>query len=64
MGMDAETGFVLHRTEMWTTLRAMLGAVAAIMRDHYVGMVRANRQLAPIPVRPTPELRRWRRRKR
>ncbi|MEO6027105.1 MAG: hypothetical protein ABIR79_09600 [Candidatus Binatia bacterium] len=45
-------------------LAQALEAGTEIMRDHYAGMLMANRQPAPIPSRSTPKLRRWRRRKR
>jgi hypothetical protein len=85
MGMDLETGFVLHRTVMLTATATMLvvfgayalpltvivaqtlGASTEIMRDKYVGLLGTSRQSPPTPMRPapkTPQLRRWRRRKR
>lgn len=85
MGMDAETGFVLHRIVMVTAMASMLavfgayalhltvilaqaiGAGSEIMRDRFLGMLMANRHPLPIPTspaRPTPQLRRWRRRRR
>ena len=82
MGMDGETGFILHRTVMLTAMASMLaffgayalhvtvvlaqalGAGSEILRDRYVGMLMADRHPTQLAARPTPTLRRLRRRRR